>query len=310
LVLQGSSRGHKLRLSSADRTLWIWLSRLWTEWRSALIVVRPETVIGWHRQGFRLYWRWKSRHPAGRPSVSSEVAELIRRISLANPRWGAPRIHGELLKLGIQVSQATLAKYMVRYRKPPSQHWRTFLKNHIQTLVSADFFVVPTITFRDLFVFVILSHDRRRPIHFAVTAHPTSEWTARQLLEAFPWDSAPRYLLRDRDAVYGEKFPEATEWLGIREVLTAPKSPWQNPYVERLIGSIRRECLDHVIVLNETSLHRVLKSYFEYYERTRTHLSLEKGAPIPRRVQPPEFGTVVELPEVGGLHHRYERRAA
>jgi putative transposase len=310
LVLQRSNRGHKFRLGSADRALWVWLSRLWTEWRSALIIVRPETVIGWHRQGFRLYWRWKSRHPAGRPSVSGEVAELIRRMSLANPRWGAPRIHGELLKLGIQVSQATVAKYMVWHRKPPSQNWRTFLKNHIQTLVSADFFVVPTITFRDLFVFVILSHDRRRPIHFAVTAHPTSEWTARQLLEAFPWDSAPRYLLRDRDAVYGEKFPEATEWLGIREVLTAPKSPWQNPYVERLIGSIRRECLDHVIVLNETSLHRVLKSYFEYYERTRTHLSLEKGAPIPRRVQPPEFGTVVELPEVGGLHHRYERRAA
>jgi putative transposase len=264
-----------------------------------LIIVRPETVIGWHRQGFRLYWRWKSRHPAGRPSVSGEVAELLRRISLANPRWGAPRIHGELLKLGIQVSQATVAKYMVGHRKPPSQNWRTFLKNHIQTLVSADFFVVPTITFRVLFVLVILSHDRRRPIHFAVTAHPTSEWTSRQLLEAFPWDSAPRYLLRDRDGVYGEKFHEATEWLGIHEVLTAPKSPWQNPYVERLIGSIRRECLDHVIVLNETSLHRVLKSYFEYYARTRTHLSLEKDAPIPRRVQPPELGTVVELPEVG-----------
>jgi putative transposase len=231
-------------------------------------------------------------------------------MSLANPRWGAPRIHGELLKLGIQVSQATVAKYRVRPRKPPSQTWRTFLKNHIQDLVSADFFVVPTITFRLLFVFVILSHDRRRPVHFAVTANPTAEWTARQLLEAFPWDSAPRYLLRDRDGCYGEKFHETTEWLGIREVLTAPKSPWQNPYVERLIGSIRRECLDHVIVLNETGLHRVLKSYFKYYERTRTHLSLEKDAPIPRRVQPLELGPVVELPEVGGLHHRYERRAA
>jgi len=214
------------------------------------------------------------------------------------------------MKLGIHDSQATVAKYMVRHRKPPSQTWRTFLKNHMQDLVSADFFVVPTITFRLLFVFVILSHDRRRPIHFAVTANPTAEWTARQLLEAFPWDSAPRYLLRDRDGIYGEKVHEATEWLGLREVLTAPKSPWQNPYVERLIGSIRHECLDHVITFDETGLHRVLKSYFEYYERTRTHLSLEKDAPIPRTVQPPELGTVVEFPEVGGLHHRYERRAA
>jgi putative transposase len=231
-------------------------------------------------------------------------------MSLANPRWGALRIHGELSKVGIQVSQATVAKYMVRQRKPPSQNWRTFLENHMQTLVSDDFFVVPTIRFRLLFVFVILSHDRRRPVHFAVTADPTSEWTARQLLEAFPWDSAPRYLLRDRDGIYGEKFCDAATWLGIHEVLTAPKSPWQNPYVERLIGSIRRECLDHVIVWNETALHRILKSYFKYYERTRTHLSLEKDAPIPRRVQPPELGTVVELPEVGGLHHRYEHRAA
>jgi transposase InsO family protein len=310
LVLQRSSRGHKLRLSSADRALWVWLSHVWAEWRSALIIVKPETVIAWHRQGFRLYWRWKSGYRSGRPSVSSEVADIIRRMSLANAGWGAPRIHGELLKLGIQISQATVAKYMVRHRKPPSQKWRTFLKNHMPTLVSADFFVVPTITFRLLFVFVILSHDRRRLVHFAVTANPTAEWTARQLLEAFPWDGAPRYLLRDRDGVYGEKFHETTEWLGIREVLTAPKSPWQNPYVERLIGSIRRECLDHVIVMNQTGLHRVLKSYFEYYERTRTHLSLEKDAPIPRTVQPPEFGRVIELSEVGGLHHRYERRAA
>jgi putative transposase len=310
LVLQRSSRGHKLRLSSADRALWVWLSRLWTEWRSALIIVKPETVIGRHQQGFRLYWRWKSRHPAGRPPVSSEGADLIRRMSLANPRWGVPRLRGELLKLGIHISQATVAKYIVRHRKPPSQNWRTFLQNHMRNLVSADFFVVPTITFRLLFVFVILSHDRRRPVHFAVTANPTAEWTARQLLEAFPWDSAPRYLLRDRDGCYGEKFHEATQWLGIREVLAAPKSPWQNPYVERLIGSIRRECLDHVIVLNETGLRRVLQSYFEYYKRTRTHLSPDKDAPIPRAVQPPEFGTVMELPEVGGLHHRYERRVA
>ena len=248
LILQRSKRDNKLPLNCADRVFWVWLSRVWSEWRSALIIVRPETVIAWHRQGFRLYWKWKSRHPAGRPSVSSEVRVLIRRMSFANPRWGAPRIHGELLKLGIELSQATVAKYMVRRRKPPCQNWRTFLTNHLQTMVSADFFVVPTIAFRLLFVFVILSHDRWRLVHFAVTTNPTSEWTARQLLEAFPWDNAPRYLLLDRDSVYGEKFQEAAAWLGIREVPTAPQSPWQSPYVERLIGSIRRECLDQVIV--------------------------------------------------------------
>src|SRR5712671_2528823 len=181
LVLQRSSRPHKLRLGWADRVLWVWLSRLWNDWRSALLIVKPETVIAWHRKGFRLYWKWKSRHREGRPSVSVEVIDLIRRMSLANPGWGAPRIHGELLKLGFELSQATVGKYLVRHRKPPSQNWRTFLINHMQSLVSADFFVVPTITFRLLFVFVILSHDRRRPIHFAVTANPTAEWTARQL---------------------------------------------------------------------------------------------------------------------------------
>jgi len=310
LVLQRSSRVHRLRLSRVDRFLWVWIARFWSGWRSALVIVKPETVIAWHRKGFRLYWKWKSHISEGRPSVSLEVIELIHRMRLANPGWGAPRIHGELLKLGFELSQATVAKYLVRHRRPPSQNWRTFLNNHMHSLVSADFFMVPTITFQLLFVFVILSHDRRRPIHLAVTANPTAEWTSRQLLEAFPWDCAPRYLLRDRDACYGKEFHEATGWLGIREVLTAPRSPWQNPYIERLIGTIRRKCLDHVIAPNEAGLRRILKFYLEYYERTRTHLSLDKDAPIPRRVQPPELGKVVELPEVGGLHHRYERRAA
>jgi len=231
-------------------------------------------------------------------------------MSLANPRWGAPRIHGELLKIGIAVSQATVAKYMVRHRKPPSQTWRTFLKNHAKDLVSADFFVVPTITFQLLFVFVILDHDRRRPIHFAVTSNPTAEWTARQLLEAFPWDNAPRYLLRDRDSIYGEKFCETAKWMGIREVLTARRSPWQNGYAERLIGSIRRECLDHVLVFREAGLRQTLKQYFAYYERCRTHLSLKKDAPVGRPVEPPSFGEVIQIPQVGGLHHLYTRNAA
>jgi len=246
----------------------------------------------------------------GRPRVSREVRELIRKMSSANPLWGAPRIHGELLKLGIEISQATVAKYMVRHRKPPSQTWRTFLENHVKVLVSADFLVVPTVTFRMLFVFVVLAHHRRRAIHFNVTAHPTAEWTAQQIAEAFPWDSAPRYLLHDRDLVYGELFHRRVREMGIHEVVTAPRSPWQNPYAERFLGSIRRECLDHVIVLNESSLRRILRAYFEYYECSRTHLALEKDAPESRAIQPPELGVVVELPQVGGLHHRYQRRAA
>jgi len=231
-------------------------------------------------------------------------------MSSAHPRWGAPRLHGELLKLGLRLVQATLANYMVRHRKPPSQTWRTFLENHAQELVSTDFFVVPTARFRLLFVFLVLSHTRRRLLHFGVTAHPTAEWTARPLVQAFPWDSAPRYLLRDRDPIYGEPFPATVHSMGIHEVLTAPLSPWQNPYCQRLIGSIRRECLDHFIVCNAPGLQRTLKSYFEYYERSRTHWSLDKDAPLTRALPPPEMGRVIELPPVGGLHHRYERRAA
>jgi transposase InsO family protein len=230
-------------------------------------------------------------------------------MSLANPRWGAPRIHGELLKIGIEVSQATVAKYMARHRKPPSQTWRAFLKNHAKDLVSIDFFVVPTITFQLQFAFVILDHDRRRPVHFAVTSNPTTEWTARQLLEAFPWNNAPRYLLRDRDGAYGQKFCETAKWLGIREVLTASQIPWRNAYVERLIGSIRRECLDHIIVFHEPGLRRILRDYFEYYERCRTHLSLEKDTPVSRPVEPPLLGSVIEVPKLGGLYHLYTRKA-
>lgn len=310
LVLQRSRRGHKLRLSWADRTLWVWLSRLWNDWRSALLILKPETVVTWHRKGFRLYWQWKSRHRGGRPSLSLEVRNLIRQMSLANPLWGAPRIHGELLKIGIKVPPATVAKYMVRQRKPPSQTWRTFLKNHAKDLASVDFFVVPSITFQLPFAFVILDHDRRRPVHFAVTANPTAEWTARQLSEAFPWDNIPKYLLRDRHAVYGQIFSKTAKWMGIHEILTAPRSPWQNAFVERMIGSIRRECLDHVIVFDEVGLRRILKDYFEYYERYRTHLSLEKDAPVSRPVEPPSLGSVTQIPKLGGLHHLYTRKAA
>jgi putative transposase len=298
------------QLTKQDRVFWLWLARSWSEWRDSLIVVKPETVVRWHRQGFKYYWTWKCRKKGGRPTVPLEVRDLIRRMSRANPLWGAPRIQGELLKLGIDISQPTVARYMVRHRKPPSPTWRAFLNNHAKDLVAIDFFTVPTIRFRILFVFVILSHDRRRIRHLNVTAHPTATWTGRQMLEAFPWDEAPRYLIRDRDSIYGNDFTRTVRSLGMNQVITAPRSPWQNGFVERAIGSIRRECTDHVIVFNENHLRRILQKYVRYYHRSRTHLSLDKDAPERRPVEPPENGRVVAFPEVGGLHHRYSRVAA
>jgi transposase InsO family protein len=231
-------------------------------------------------------------------------------MAVANPYWGAPRIHGELLKLGIAISERTVSRLMPRNRNPPSQTWRAFLNNHIQDLASIDFFTVPTATFRVLFVLVVLAHHRRRVVHFNVTEHPTAGWTGQQMVEAFPEDTAPRYLLRDRDKIYGCEFQQRIRSMRIEEVLSAAASPWQRAHVERLVGSIRRDCLDHVIVLGEGHLRKILKSYLEYYHRSRTHLALGKDAPEPRVVQPAELGGVVELPEVGGLHHRYERLAA
>jgi transposase InsO family protein len=280
-----------------------------------LMIFKPDTLVRWHRKGFRLYWTWKSRRrQGGRPAIDPDVRELIRTMSRNNTGWGAPRIHGELKMLGIQISESTVAKYMIRHRKPPSQTWRTFLDNHVSELVSVDFFTgapaaVPTVTFRVLYVFVILYHDRREVAHFNVTEHPTAQWTAQQLIEAFPFDTAPPYLLRDRDSIYGRKFRTRVKSLGIEEVLTAPRSPWQSPYVERLIGSIRRECLNHVIIFNEGHLLRQLRSYFAYYHEVRTHLSLDKQSPIPRSIERSNLGKVMEIPRVGGLHHEYRRAA-
>jgi transposase InsO family protein len=263
------------KLSPSDRLLWVWLSEIWNGWRSALIIVKPATVIAWHRKGYRLFWTWKVRHgQPGRPAVSKETKELIRKMSRENPLWGAPRIHGELLKIGIDIGETSVSKYMVRHRQPPSQTWKTFLTNHVKSLVSVDFFTVPTIDFRVLYVFLVLAHDRRRILHFHVTAHPTAEWTAQQLREAFPFGQIPRYLLRDRDGIFGSEFRKDVKAMGITEVLSAPRSPWQRAYVERVIGTIRRECLDYVIVLNEGSLYRHLKSFVAYYHESRTHLSL------------------------------------
>jgi len=309
-VLQRSSR-KRPKLTPADRLLWVWLSRIWRDWRPALAIVKPETVLAWHRAGFRRFWTWKVRcGQPGRPVISREIRDLIRRMCRENSGWGAPRIHGELLKLGIDIGESSVSKYMVHGHKPRSQNWRTFLENHAKQLVSIDFFTVPTIRYQVLYVFLVLAHDRRRILHFNVTAHPTAEWTGQQLREAFPFDQLPRYLLRDRDAIFGDAFGGHVRDMGIREVLSTPRSPWQRAYVERVIGSIRRECLDHVIVLHESSLRRILGSYFHYYHRSRTHLSLGKGSPEPRPIQPPEMGSVVAVSQVGGLHHRYERRAA
>jgi putative transposase len=301
----------RLKMTATDRLVWMLLRRLWRDWKTVLVIVKPQTMVAWHRKGFRLFWTWKVRcGERGRPSLPPEIRDLIRTMSRNNPRWGAPRIHGELLKLGIEISEPTVAKYMLRNRKPPSQTWRTFLDNHITSMVSVDFFTVPTIRFEILYVFLVLAHERRRIVHFAVTMHPTAEWTVQQLREAFPWESAPRCLLRDRDRIFGNEFVDQVKAMGIKQVLSAPRSPWQRAYVERLIGSIRRECLDHMIVFGERSLHRALTAYARYYHSWRTHLSLGKDAPESRRTQDSNEGKVVEFLELGGLHHHYERRAA
>jgi putative transposase len=243
-------------------------------------------------------------------SLEREIRDLIRQMSSANPLWGAPRIHGELLKLGIEVSQATVAKYMLRRGGAPSSTWRSFLRNHAEGIAAIDMFVVASASFRLLYVMIVLAHDRRKIMRTAVTEHPTAAWLSQQVTEAFPWDTAPRYLLRDRDASYGSEFRSRVKAMGITEVITAAHSPWQNAYVERVIGSIRRECLDHLVIFNERHLRRVLSTYVDYYHRTRTHLSLDKDCPDPRPIMRPRIGKVTAIAQVGGLHHRYERLAA
>jgi putative transposase len=287
------------RIHPTDRLLWARLSQLWSGWQRVLAFVQPHTVIAWQRRRFRDHWRQLSQPGRpGLPPLAKEVRELIQGMWQANPMWGSPRIVGELQKLGIDVAKSTVEMYRVRPRKPPSP------------TVSLDFFVVPTVTHKVLFVLLILAHERRRVVHVNITEHPTAQWTAQQVVEAFPWDGAPRYLLRDRDRIYGVAFRQRVRHMGIEDVLIAPKSPWQNPYVERLIGSLRRECLDHVIVLHERHLRRLLTEYFSYYHHWRTHRALAMDCPRPRPVQRPEVGSIREVPEVGGLHHHYERRVA
>ena len=294
------------RLTTADRLLFVWLCWLFPSLRSAITIVQPETVLRWHRSGFRLYWRWKSRSRGGRPKVPIEVRSLIRRMSVESPLWGAPRIHGELLKLGIEVAQSTVAKYMAKSRPGGSgQTWKTFLRNHAAGIGAMDFLVVPTINFRLLSVLVILRHERRRLISLSVTDHPTAEWIAQQITEAFPWDEAPTHLIRDRDARYGQLVRRRMAAMGIRDHPIARRSPWQNGHAERLIGSIRRECLDNIVILSEDHLRRVLKAYAAYYNHVRPHLALAKDAPLVRPVE--RLGQVIARPMLGGLHHQYCR---
>jgi len=295
----------RMALGNIDRVLLIGLYRLAPKVPEALKIITPETVIRWHRAGFRAYWRYKSHPLSGRPKISAEIRQLVREMSLANPFWGAPRIHGELLKLGIAVGQTTVAKYMARRRRPPSQGWKTFLRNHTDAIASIDMFVVPTVSFRLLYGLMILRHSRRKLLWLSVTAHPNAEWIARQLTEACGWNEVPRYLIRDRDGAYGEIFIRRLEAMGIRDRPSSARSPWQNGHAERLIGSIRRDCLDHVVVFGERHLRHLLNSYQRYYNEVRTHLSLQKDAPISRAVR--SAGRVIPVPLLGGLHHQYVR---
>jgi transposase InsO family protein len=295
----------RVRMWNSDRLLLVWLYRLYPSLLDAIIIVQPETVIRWHRRGFRAYWRWKSRRVGGRPRIDSEVRALIRRMSRENPLWGAPRIHGELLMLGIEVAESTVGRYMVRRRRPPSQGWKTFLRNHAAGIASLDLFVVRTISFKLLYGLVILSHARRRLVTIGVTSNPTQEWIAGQVTDAFPWDEAPRHLIRDRDGAFGPAYTHRIRTMRIRDHPTAPRSPWQNGHVERLVGSIRRDCLDHLVVFDEAHLRRVLRNYASYYHQVRTHLSLDKNAPDFRR--PQKLGTIAAIPILGGIHHQYVR---
>jgi len=295
----------RVRLTNSDRWFLVQLYRWFPSILQVLTIIRPKTLVRWHRAGFRCYWRWKSRVRGGRPKIATNLRALIRRISIENPLWGAPRIHGELLKLGLEIAQSSVAKYMVKRRGPPSQGWHTFLRNHAPDIAAMDLFVVPTISFDLLYAFVIVRLDRRELVWINVTANPTAEWIARQLTEAFPWNDAPKHLIRDRDRIYGTIVTSRLRAMGIRDRPTASASPWQNGFAERLIGSIRRECVDHLVVLGEAHLRRALRAYARYYNDIRTHRSLDKDAPVSRPVQ--RTGIISSHAILGGLHHHYVR---
>lgn len=299
-------------LGNFDRLFWIVARRLWSGWTQSLILVSPETVVRWHRAGFRLYWKWISRAsgPIGRRPASQEVRDLILRMVADNPTWGAPRVHGELRMLGFEVSERTVSRWMKRApRNPePAKRWLAFLRNHREAIAAMDFFTVPTITFGVLYCLFVIGHDRRRILHFNVTKHPASQWIVQQLREAFPFESAPRFLIFDRDSKYGAEVPAAVRSMTITPLRTSFECPWQNGVAERWIESCRRDLLDHVIALNEQHLKRLLSDYVRYHHEDRTHLGLAKGTPN-NRSRATASGPILVTERLGGLHHRYDRAA-
>jgi transposase InsO family protein len=300
------------RLRPIDRAFWVIVSRLWSRWAECLAIVQPATVIGWHRRGFARWWAWKSRR-VGRPPLARELVSLIEQMTLENPLWSRRRIASELAKLGYAVDKETVAKYMPkpaqRPRNPPSQTWKTFLRNHLAGTIAIDFLTVPTVTFNVLYVFFVLSLERRRVLHVNVTAHPYATWAAQQIVEAIGAELVPARLIRDRDAIFGAEFDARVNNLGVRQTRISPRSPWQNGYAERWVGTLRRELLDHVIVLGERHLLRLVRQHVAYYNSDRPHMSLGGDSPVTRDVEPPTAGKVIALPRVGGLHHRYSRAA-
>src|SRR5467141_655329 len=300
------------RLGLFDKLFWVIARRVWSAWKESLIIVTPETVVRWHRTGFRMYWRLISRvrRQVGRRRTPKEVRELIFRMVADNPSWGAPRIHGELLMLGFDVSERTVSRWMTRAPRDPEQakRWLAFLRNHREAIAAMDFFTDPTITFNLLYCFFVISHDRRRILHFNVTKHPTSHWIVQQLREAFPFESAPLFLIFDRDGKYGVEVPAVVRSLEITPIRTSIESPWQNGVAERWVASCRRDMLDHIIVANEPHLKRLLSEYVDYYHEDRTHLGLGKGTPR-GRTHSTGSGGVISQDRLGGLHHRYDRAA-
>ena len=302
----------RLRLHGLDRFFWTVLRRVYSGWTEALIIVQPETVVAWHRAGFRLFWRWRSRQRRpGRPRISGEIRQLIRRMKAENPTWGAPRIHGELLLLGFTIAQPTVSRYLRRLKRHPDEgkakRWRAFLNNHREVIAAFDFFTVPSLTFHTLYCFFVIAHDRRRVLHFNVTEQPTSDWIVQQLRDALPLPCRYRYILFDRDAKFGSDVLEFLKASDIRPIRTSSRSPWQNGIAERWVGSARREMLDHVIPLNEQPLRRLGRDYLAYYHEDRTHIGLEKTTPARRPVEacPNQACKALALPRIGGLHHRY-----
>jgi len=310
-----NARRPRPRFSASDKLFWTTLCRLWSKWQRALILVQPETVVRWHRAGFKLYWKWISRHRsrAGRRCVNRELRELIFRMVAENRTWGAPRIHGELKMLGFDISERTVQRWMMEApRNPePAKRWATFLGNHREAIAAMDFFTVPTLMFGMLHCFFVIAHDRRRILHCNVTSHPSSEWISQQLREAFPDNSAPSYLIFDRAANFNGEVVDTVASFGIQTKRTSFRSPWQNGVAERWIGNCRRDLLDHVIVLNERHLKRLMREYIRYYHDDRTHLALEKGTPTGRVPASNTDGIhqVISMPRVGGLHHRYDLAA-